>query len=132
MLDQLLQKRDVKGVGPTLPASLEPRNYLRKVARISLFSWNFCGRCSSELAQLVSLPYFRDKSIRCSSFMFHRTPRFYKDVYVNSFFLAQLDCGIPCRKNSEVLRTCCLRNLSNHLTDMLFISIFFSLLAHAL
>ena len=131
MLDQLLQKRDVKGVGSTLPASLEPRNHLRKVARISLFSWNFCGRCSSELAQLVSLPYFRDKSIRCSSFMFHRTTRFYKDVYVNSFFLVQLDCGIPCRKDSEVLRTC-LCNLSNHLTDMLFISIFFSLLAHAL
>ena len=47
------------------------------------------GRCSSELAQLVSLPYSRRRSTRyCDSLhiFFATTPTCYKDVYVNSFF----------------------------------------------
>ena len=45
--------------------------------------------CSSELAQLVPLPYSRGRSTRYSDRLhdFSVTiPRGYKDVYVNSFF----------------------------------------------
>ena len=51
-------------------------------------TWN-CWRCSSELAQLVSLPYSWGRSFRYSdrSHDFSVTiPRCYKDVYVNIFF----------------------------------------------
>ena len=47
------------------------------------------GRCSSELAQLISLPYSRGRSTHHSDRLhdFSVTiPRCYKDVYVNSFF----------------------------------------------
>ena len=50
--------------------------------------WCFC-RCSSELAQLVPLPFSRGTSSRYSDRLhdFSVTiPRCYKDVYVNSFF----------------------------------------------
>ena len=49
----------------------------------------YFGRCSSELAQLVPLPYSRGRSTRYSDRLhdFSVTiPRCYKDVYVNSFF----------------------------------------------
>ena len=47
------------------------------------------GRCSSELAQLVPLPFSRGRSTRYSDRLhdFSVTiPRCYKDVYVSSFF----------------------------------------------
>ena len=47
------------------------------------------GRCSSELAQLVPLPFCRGRSIRYSDRLHDFSvpiPRCYKDVYVNSFF----------------------------------------------
>ena len=51
---------------------------------------NYFGRCSSELAELVPLPYSCGRST-CYSDRLHdfsvTTPRCYKDVYVNSFFL---------------------------------------------
>ena len=54
LLDNL-QKRICKTVGPSLVASLEPFSHRRNVASLSLFRrYNF-GRCSSELAQLVSI-----------------------------------------------------------------------------
>ena len=49
----------------------------------------YFGRCSSELAQLIPLPFSRGRSIRYSDRLhaFSVTiPRCYKDVYVNSFF----------------------------------------------
>ena len=53
----MLQKRICKSVGPSLSASLEPLALRRNVARLSLF-YRYCfGRCSSELVQLVPLPY---------------------------------------------------------------------------
>ena len=76
-------------VGPSLAASLEPLTHRRNVARLSLFYRYYFGRCSSELAQLVVLPY----SLRRSTRYFGRLhdfsvtiPRCYKDVYVNSCF----------------------------------------------
>ena len=56
LLDKL-QKRLCKIVGPSLAASLEPLAHRRNVASLSLFYRYYFGRCSSELAQLVPLPF---------------------------------------------------------------------------
>ena len=84
-----LQKRICGIVGLSLAASLEPLAHRRNVASLSLFYRYYFGRCSSELAELVPLPFSRERSTRysdrlhdCSVFI----PRCYKDVYVNSFF----------------------------------------------
>ena len=88
LLDKL-QKRICRTVGPSLAASLEPLAHRRNVASLSLFYKFYFGRCSSELAQLVPLPYSRGRST-CYSDRLHdfsvTIPRYYKDVYVNSFF----------------------------------------------
>ena len=68
---------------------LEPLAHRRNVASLSLFYRYYFGRCLSELAQLVPLPYSRGRSTRYSDRLhdFSVTiPRGYKDVYVNSFF----------------------------------------------
>ena len=44
-------------VGPSLAASLEPLAHRRNVASLSLFYRYYFGRCSSEMAQLVPLPF---------------------------------------------------------------------------
>ena len=84
-----VQKRICRTVGPSLSASLEPLAYRRNVASSSLF-YRYCfGRCSSELAQLVPLPFSWGRSARYSDRLhdFSVTfPRCCKDVYVNSFF----------------------------------------------
>ena len=75
-----LQKRICRTVVPWLAASLEPLAYRRNVARLSLLCF---GRCSSELAQLVPLPFSRWRSTRFSD-RFHNfsviIPRCYNDV----------------------------------------------------
>ena len=88
LLDKL-QKRICRTVGSALAASLEPLAHCRNVASLSLFYRYYFGRCSSELAQLVPLPYSRGRSTRYSDRLrdFSVTiPRCYKDFYVNSFF----------------------------------------------
>ena len=88
LLDKL-RKRICRIVGPSLAASLEPLGDCRNVASLSLFYRYYFGRCSSELAQLVPLPFSRGRSTRYSERLhdFSVTiPRCYKDVYVNSFF----------------------------------------------
>ena len=88
LLDKL-QKRICRIVGPSLAASLEPFAHRRNVASLSLFYRYYFGRCSSELAQLVPLPFSRGRSTLYSDRLhdFSVTiPRCYKDVYVNSFF----------------------------------------------
>ena len=83
------QKQICRTVGPSLAASLEPLAHRRNLASLSLFNRYYFGRCSSELAQLVPLPYSRGRSTRYSDRLhdFSVTiPRCYKDVYVNSFF----------------------------------------------
>ena len=52
-----LQKRICRTVGPSLAASLETLAHLRNVASLSLFYRYYFGKCSSELAQLVPLPF---------------------------------------------------------------------------
>ena len=84
-----IQKRICRTVGPSLAGSLEPLAHGQNVARLSLFYRYYLGRCSSELAELVSLPYPRGISTRYFDKLhdFSVTiPRCYKDVYVNSFF----------------------------------------------
>ena len=82
LLDKL-QKRICRTVGPSLAASLEPLVHCRNVASLSLFYRYYFGRCSSELVELVPLPYSRRRSTRYSDRLhdFSVTiPRFYKDV----------------------------------------------------
>ena len=84
-----LQKRICSTVGPSPAASLEPLAHCRNVATLSLLYRYYFGRCSSELAELVPLPYsqwrFTHYSDRLHDFSV-TIPRYYKDVYVNSFF----------------------------------------------
>ena len=51
------QKQIWRIVGPSLAASLEPLPHCRNMASLSLFYRYYFGRCSSELAQLVPLPF---------------------------------------------------------------------------
>ena len=52
-----LQKQLCRAVGPLLAASLEPLDHRPNVASVSLFCRYYFGRYSSELPQLVPLPY---------------------------------------------------------------------------
>ena len=56
LLDKL-QKRICRTVGPSLAASLEPLAHRQNVVSLSLFYRYYFGRCLSELAQLVPLPF---------------------------------------------------------------------------
>ena len=89
LLDKL-QKRICGTVGLSLAAfTCWPLGHRRNVASLSLFYRYYFGRCSSELAQLVPLPYSRGRSTRYSDRLldfFVTIPRCYKDVYLNSFF----------------------------------------------
>ena len=88
LLDKL-QKRVCRTIGPSLAASLEPLAHCRNVASLILFYRYYFGRCSSELAQLVPLPFSRGRSTRHSDRLHDFSVtilRCYKDVYVNSFF----------------------------------------------
>ena len=61
----------------------------RNVDSRSLFYRYYFDRCSTELAQLVPLPFSRGRSTRYSDRLHDFSvviPRCYKDVYVNSFF----------------------------------------------
>ena len=60
---------------------------------------NDFGRCSSELAKLVPLPYSRGRSTRYSNRFydfFVTIPRCYKDIMSTVSLLAQLDSEICC------------------------------------
>ena len=88
LLDKL-QKQIYRIVGPSLAASLEPLAHCQNVACLCLFYRYYFGRCSSELAQLVPLPFSRARSTHFSDRLLDFSvtiPRCYKDVYVNSFF----------------------------------------------
>ena len=94
-----LQKPICRTAGASPAVSLELLAHRRNVASLSLYYRYYVGRCSWELAQLVPLPFSWVMSNRYSDSLLVfsvTTPRCYKDVYVNSFFLAQLDSGILC------------------------------------
>ena len=97
LLDKL-QKRMT--VDPSFAASLEALTHHRNLASLSLFYRYYFVRCSSEVAQLVPLPFFRGRSTRYSNRLhgFSITiPRCYKDLCVNSFFprTARLWTSLP-------------------------------------
>ena len=88
LLDKL-QKRICKTVGPSLAASLEPLAHCQNVTSLSLFYRYYFGSCSSELAQLVPLPFSQRRSTRYADRFHHFSatiPKHNKDVYLNSFF----------------------------------------------
>ena len=61
-LSNKLQKRICRTFGPSLAASLEPLAHCQNIASLTLFYIYYFGRCSSELAQLVLLPYSSGRS----------------------------------------------------------------------
>ena len=86
LLDKL-QKQICRAVGPSLTASLEPLAHHQNVASLSLFYKYYFGRYSSELAQLVPLPYSLGRSTRYSNRSHDFSAaisRCYKDVHVNN------------------------------------------------
>ena len=88
-LELLATKTNMQDCWSWLAASLEPLAHRRNVVSLSLFYRYYFGRCSSELAQLVPLPFSRGRSTRYSDRLHDYSvtiPSCYKDVYVNSFF----------------------------------------------
>ena len=88
LLDKL-QKWICRTVGPSLATSLALLTHRRNVASLSLFYRYYFGRCSSELAQLVPLPFSRGRSTRYSDRLHDLSvtiPRCYVNVYLNRFF----------------------------------------------
>ena len=82
-------KKNMLTAGASLAASLEPLAHRRNVASLSLFYRYYFNRCSSELTQLFPLLFSRGRFTRYSDRLddFSVTiPRYYKYVYVNSFF----------------------------------------------
>ena len=98
LLDKL-QNQICRAVGPSFAASLKPLAHQQNVASLSLFCRYYFGGCSSELAQLVPLPF----SQRRSTYYFDRDMVFLSpflnvtrmSMSTVSFF-AQLDSGIIC------------------------------------
>ena len=83
------KKEICQTVGPSRAGSLKPLGYRRNVVSISLFCRCYFGRCSSELGQLVPVPYSRGRCTRYPDRLHDfsvTSPRCYKDVYVKSFF----------------------------------------------
>ena len=88
LLDNL-EKWICRVVCSSLAGSVEPLAHHWNLASLSLFYRYYFGRCSSELAQLVPLPYSQGKATGYSNNLhdFSVTiPRCYKYVYVNSFY----------------------------------------------
>ena len=88
LLDKL-QKQICRTVGPTLGTSLEPLAHCWNVASLSLLYRCYIGRCSSELFQLIPLPFSWGRSTHCSDRLHDFPviiPKCYKDFYANSFF----------------------------------------------
>ena len=94
--------RICRTVGYSLAASLEPLAHCRNVASLSLFYRYYFGRCSSELAQLVPLPFSQGRSTRYSdrlhdfSVTIPRSSDYRRMPISTVSFLAQLDSGILC------------------------------------
>ena len=98
LLDKL-QKQICRIVGPSLAAPLEPLAHRRNVATLSLFYRYYFGICSSELTQLVPLPYSRGSLliilIHCMIFLSPSLDVTRMSMLTVSF-LAQLGYGILC------------------------------------
>ena len=92
LLDKL-QKQICRAPGPSLAASLEPLAHCWNAASLSLFCRYYFGRSSSELTQLVPLPFSRGRST-CYSDRLHN---FSVTIPISTVsFPTQLDSGILC------------------------------------
>ena len=94
-----LQNLICRTVGPSLAASLETLAHHWNVASLSLFHRYYFGRCSSELARLVPLPYSWAR-FTCYSDRLHNfcvTKMFMLKV---SFFTQLNTTGIFCQQNA--------------------------------
>ena len=88
-----LQKRISRTIGSSLDSSLELLAHRRNEASLSIFYRYYFGRCSSELARLVQLPYFGRRSTRYSD----RLHDFSVTVFRSTVhFLKQLESEILC------------------------------------
>ena len=95
LLDKL-QKRICRTAGPSLVASLEPLAHCQNVASLSLFYRYHFSRCSSELAQLVPLPFSRGSST-------HYSDRLHDFSCMLGSFCASFSCNsMPCSCCSAV------------------------------
>ena len=98
LLDKL-QKWICRTVGPSLAASLGPLAHLQNVTSWILFCGYYFGWCSSELAKLVRLPFFKggllviliDCMILLAPFL-----HVMRISMSTVSFLAQVDSGILC------------------------------------
>ena len=98
LLDKL-PKQICKIVGPLLVASLESLAHRQNVASLSLFYRYYFGRCFSELAQLVPLPFsWGSQLVILKDCVIFLSP--FQDGTRMSMstvsFLVQLDSGILC------------------------------------
>ena len=93
------QKRICMNVGPSLAAFLEPMADRQNVSSVSLFYKYYFGRCTSELAELVPLPFSQGR-FTCYSDRFLDFSVTILDVTRMSMstvsFLKQLGSGIIC------------------------------------
>ena len=83
LLDRL-QKWICRTLGPSFATSLEPLAHGQNVASLSLFYRYYFSRCSSELVQMVLLPFSRGRSARYSDKLDDLSvtiSRCYKDAY---------------------------------------------------
>ena len=88
LLDKL-QKRICRTVGHSLSGCLESLARRQNIVSLSLFYRHYFGRCSSEVAEVVLLPFSCGRSTRYSDRLHDfavTIPRCCKDVYVNSSF----------------------------------------------
>ena len=104
LLDKL-QKRICRIVGPSLAASLEPLAHRGNVASLSLFYRYYFGRCSSELAKLVPLPFSRGRSTRYSDVnsFFPRTAKLWNSLPMECLPLTYDLSGFKSRINRHLL-----------------------------
>ena len=96
----ILQKQLCRTVGPSLAASCKPLVHPWNVTSLSLCYRYYFRRCSSQLGQLVPLPFSQGRPTLYSGRLhdFSVTiPGCYKDVHVTSFFphIARLWNSLP-------------------------------------
>ena len=84
-----LEKQICRTVGPSRTASVKPLAHHWNVASLSLFYRCYFGRCSSEVTQLVPLPFSWGRPTDYSDGLHDfsvAVPRCYKELYVSSVF----------------------------------------------
>ena len=110
LLDKL-QKQICRTVGPSLAASLEPLAHRRNVTSLSLFYRYYLGRRSSELAQLVPVPFSRGRFTHCSD----RSHDFFVTIQMLQGCLSTVSfvAHINCRFLIKIFRVCFTCNSCN-------------------